>query len=189
MLLLAMSAGINAQSLKSWVWDTYKIKFQAPDNLVLKKNDATIFEAGNNYMYLDIYPNKGNQMTYDGMRSSLIQWASTTGIQYQAVNSSGQSQPIYLSNLNGFWGCAIDGAKDNLPATILLIVNPNDPTLSFYIWINYQQSYYHDAVAVLKSFTPMDESSANVQTQSNTQSKSTPVKPKKKKTSTSSSVF
>ncbi len=189
MLLLTMSAGINAQSLKSWVWDNYKIKFQAPDNLVLKQNDATIFEAGNNNMYLDIYPKKGVQMTYDGMKSNLIQWAATTGIQYQAVNSSGQSQPIYLSNLNGFWGCAIDGTKDNLPATILLIVNPNDATLSFYIWVNYQQQYYHDAVAILKSFTPMDGSTANVQTQSNTQKKSTPVKPKKKKTTSSAPAF
>jgi hypothetical protein len=94
MVLLAMSTFIHAQTLKSWTWDTYKIKFKAPDDLILKKNDATTFEAGNDNMFLDIYPKKGEQMTYDGMKNSLMQWAGTTGIQYQLTNASGQSQPI-----------------------------------------------------------------------------------------------
>jgi hypothetical protein len=65
----------------------------------------------------------------------------------------------------------------------LLIVNPRDPTLSFYIWINYTKEYYQDAVAVLKSFTPMGGSSSSTVTTHTT----TPVKHKKK--SSSAPVF
>jgi hypothetical protein len=75
--------------------------------------------------------------------------------QFNGQNSDGTSQPIYLENLNGYWGCAIDGTSNKLPATIMLIVNPDHPDISFYIWINYSKEYYHDAIAILKSFTPM----------------------------------
>ena len=183
-LLVALSATVNAQTLKLWVWDTYKLKFKAPDNLVLQKNDATIYEAGNSNMFLDIYPRQGEQLSYEGMKNSIIKWAGDLGLDYASVNAGGNEQPIYLSNLNGFWGCAIDGTKNNLPATVVLIVNPQDPTLCFYIWINYTKEYYRDAVAVLKSFTPMGGSnSASTTTTHNT----TPVKHKKK--SSPASVF
>ena len=175
-LLLTISAAVNAQTLKLWVWDTYKIKFKAPDNLILQKNDATVYEAGNSNMYLDIYPRKGDHLTYEGMKNSIIKWAGDLGLFYKTVNASGDTQPIYIENLNGYWGCAIDGTKNNLPATVLLIVNPNDPELSFYIWINYKAEYYRDAVAVLKSFTPMDGKSPA------TKKSSTVVKHKKKTT-------
>ncbi|HSZ85026.1 MAG TPA: hypothetical protein VK787_03300 [Puia sp.] len=154
-LLFIIGFVANAQTLQQWTWETYKIKFKAPDDLVLKKNDATVYEAGNSAMYLDIYPRSGENLTYNGMKNALIKWAGTLGLAYDAQNSDGTSQPIYLENLNGYWGCAIDGTSNKLPATIMLIVNPDHPDISFYIWINYSKEYYHDAIAILKSFTPM----------------------------------
>src|ERR1035437_9966516 len=154
-ILLAISVVVHAQTLQLWTWDTYKIEFKAPDNLVVQKNDATVYEAGNKAIFLDIYPRKGESLTYDGMKNAIIKWANDLGLSYDAQNSGGDTQPIYLKNINGYWGCAIDGTKNSLPASILLLVNPNDPDLSFYIWLNYSKEYYHDAVAILKSFTPM----------------------------------
>jgi len=154
-ILFAIASVAHAQTLQSWTWDTYKVKFKAPSNLVVQKNDATVYEAGNSAMYIDIYPRKGEGLTYDGMKNAIIKWASDLDLSYSAQNSSGDTQPIYLENINGYWGCAIDGSKNGLPATIMLIVNPDDPDISFYIWLNYSKEYYHDAVAVLKSFTPM----------------------------------
>ncbi len=154
-ILLFLGIVTYAQTLQLWTWDTYKIKFKAPDNLEVKKNDATIYEAGNSAMFLDIYPRKGENLAYDGMKNAIIKWANDLDLSYKAVNSDGDTQPIYLENINGYWGCAIDGSKNGLPATIVLLVNPDDPNLSFYIWLNYSKEYYHDAVAILKSFTPM----------------------------------
>jgi hypothetical protein len=146
----------TAQSLQTWTWDTYKIEFKAPNDLDLKKNDATQFEAGNSNMYLDIYPRKGENLTYSGMKNALIKWANDLNLSYSSTNTDGDSQPIYLDNLNGYWGCAIDGKSESgLPATIMLIVDPDYTNISFYVWINYAHEYYHDAVQVLKSFTPI----------------------------------
>jgi len=154
-ILFALVSVTHAQTLQLWTWDTYKIKFKAPSNLVVQKNDATVYEAKNSAMALDIYPRKGENLTYDGMKNAIVKWASDLGLSYSSENASGDIQPIYLENINGYWGCTIDGTKSGFPATVMLIVNPDYPELSFYIWISYAKEYYHDAVAVLKSFTPM----------------------------------
>ena len=70
------------------------MKFKAPNNLVVQKNDASVYEATNRSMAMDIYPRKGEGLTYDGMKNSLVDWASKTGLIYSAANSSGDSQPI-----------------------------------------------------------------------------------------------
>ena len=143
-----------SQSLRSWVWDSYKLKFEAPDNMEIVKSDATVYEASNRSITMDIYPRKGDGLTYDGMKNAIVKWANKLNMYY-TVTSSGKSQPIYMENLNGLWGCAIDGSKDHFSAFVLLLVNPDNPDVIFYIWISYAKEYYHDAVSILKSFAPM----------------------------------
>ena len=154
-VLCAISLTVAAQSLQTWKWDSYKMKFKAPDNMVVKKSDATVYEASNNSVTMDIYPRKGENLTYDGMKNAIIKWADKISLSYNAQNSSGDSQPIYLENINRYWGCAIDGTKEGFSASILLLQDPDNTDISFYVYVSYAKEYYHDAVAILKSFTPM----------------------------------
>lgn len=153
-LLLLSTSMLRAQSLEAWTWDTYKMKFQAPDNMRVEENDANSFQATNDKITLDIYPRKGENLTYDGMKNAIVKWADQTGLRYEDYNTDGDAQPIYLDNINGYWGCAIDGKKQGFPASMLLLVDPDFPDISFYIWISYSDEYYHDAVTILKSFRP-----------------------------------
>ena len=154
--LCAISLAAQAQSLQSWTWETYRMKFKAPDNMVVQKNDATVYQASNNSITMDIYPVTGqNGLTYDGMKKAIRDWAYKESLSYNAVNSDGDSQPIYLKDINGYWGCAIDGTKAGFSTSVLLLVNPDNPDINYYIWISYAPEYYHDAVAILKSFAPM----------------------------------
>ena len=154
-LLSLISVAVHAQTLQTWTWDSYKMKFKAPDNMVVQKNDGTVYEASNKSVTMDIYPRKNENLTYDGMKTAIIKWAAQSSLDYNITNSSGDTQPIYLSNINGYWGCAIDGTKNGFSASAVLLVDPDNPDISFYIWVSYAREYYHDAVAILKSFTPM----------------------------------
>jgi hypothetical protein len=154
-LFFAVYLGTSAQSLQSWTWESYKLKFKAPDNLDVKKSDATVYEATNSAMAMDIYPLTGQNLTYDGMKNAIIKWADKSDLSYKIYNSSGDVQPIYLKNINGLWGCAIDGTHNGFPTSVLLLVNPDHPDINFYVWLSYKDEYYHDAVAILKSFAPM----------------------------------
>jgi hypothetical protein len=156
--MLAMITTANAQTftLKKWTWDTYKMEFKAPDNMDVTENNADAFKASNGSITLDIYPRKGQNMSYDGMKSAIIKWADDSGLQYETYNSyNGEKQPFYLSNLNRYSGCAIDGSKRGFPASMLLIQDPDYPDIVFYIWISYAKQYADDAVAILKSFKPI----------------------------------
>ncbi len=156
-LFLATSTFASAQSfvLKTWDWDDYKMEFRAPDNMVIEQNDGDGFKASNQLITLDIYPRKGENLSYDGMKNAISRWAGQTNLDYNDVNVDGNQQPFYLSNLNGYWGVAIDGKKDGFPASMLLLVDPDYPDISFYVWISYSSEYYDDAVAILKSFKPI----------------------------------
>ncbi len=153
-LLLTIGSIVNAQTLQTWTWDNYKMKFKAPDNMVIQESNANKFEATNKNITMDIYPRTGENLTYDGMKNAIINWARQVSLSYN-TNSRGATQPIYLENINRYWGCAIDGTKQGFPASLLLLINPDYPHISFYIWISYTREYYHDAVAILRSFEPL----------------------------------
>jgi hypothetical protein len=149
-LLLSISSILCAQTLKSWTWDYYKIKFKAPDNMVVQENSDKKFQASNVSIVMDIYPRVGENLTYDGMKNAIIDWANKTNLSYNS-----DSNPVYLKDINRYWGCAIDGTNNDFPTSILLLVDPDYSNISFYIWISYKSEYYHDVVAILKSFEPV----------------------------------
>jgi len=144
----------HTQSLKTWTWDTYKMKFKLPSNMVVEENNADKFEASNNVITLDIYPRQGESLTYSGMKNAIINWAYKTGLRYADYNGDGDEQPIYMKDLNGYWGCAIDGKKEGYPASMLLLADPDYTDISFYIWLSYSNDYYQDALQILRSFQP-----------------------------------
>jgi Dihydro-orotase-like len=155
LVMMAISPIVKSQTLQTWTWDQYKMQFKAPDNMTVNQNDASAFRATNNNITLEIYPRQGENLTYDGMKNAIINWANQSSLSFNPYNSNGDAQPIYLSNVNGYWGCAIDGTKSGYSASALLLVDPDYPNISFYVWISYAEEYYHDAVTILKSFEPV----------------------------------
>ena len=94
-VLPVICLAVNAQSLQSWTWDYYKMKFKAPDNMVVQKSDATVYEASNKSITMDIYPLTGQNLTYDGMKNAIVSWANqsedlSTGDHQTAAAKSSQ---------------------------------------------------------------------------------------------------
>jgi len=149
-LLAFSSSFLYAQALKAWNWTDYKMKFQAPNDFTIKESSGTIFSAGNDHLYLTIYPKKGENLTYSGMKDALQKWARSSKVDWNADDLG------YTSSLNRYWGYYIDGTGENgLPTSLLLLVDPDYPEFSFYVWLQYQSGYLDTAVSMLKSFKPM----------------------------------
>ncbi len=141
---------LYAQSLKGWTWTDYKMKFQAPNNFSIKESSGTVFSAGNDNIFLSIYPKKGENLTYERMKGALQKWARENNVDFNSNNVG------YMSNLNRYWGYYVDGTGSNgLPTSLLLLVDPDYPEYSFYVWLQYQSGYLNTAVEILKSFKPM----------------------------------
>ncbi|MCU0391028.1 MAG: hypothetical protein MUE81_07910 [Thermoflexibacter sp.] len=135
-----------AQDLTTWTWDTYKMQFDVPSNFKVIKNNANVFEASNGNITLSIYPRKGQNLTYGKMQNAIISWANQNGL----TSDTGAE---YLENLNGYWGCYIDGSAKGFPTSALLLIDPDYTDISLYVWISYREGYEDTAVAMLKSFT------------------------------------
>lgn len=150
-LLLAFVAGTQWASaqMTKWTWDQHRIEFQAPKDFKVSKNDKTVFSAGNTNIALTIYPRSAENMGYDEMAGALEKWAISSKLNYDMA-------PEYLDDLNGYWGCYIDGYGSNgNPTTVLLLVDPDFADKAFYVWIQYQDGYLERAVEILRSFTPI----------------------------------
>ena len=46
-------------------------------------------------------------------------------------------------------------SRDEVGPEPRAIEHPDYPDISFYVWISYAREYYHDAVAILRSFQPL----------------------------------
>lgn len=95
-VILLGIGSVNAQ-MQTWTWDTYKVKFDAPKDFKVLKNDATTFSAGNSGINLTIYPQKGKSFTKNSMASSLKDWAVKSKLTFDGA-------PEPLDDLNGYWG-------------------------------------------------------------------------------------
>ena len=153
LLTLALALSVNflfAQAMKSRTWADYKMQFQAPNCLTIKESSGTIFSAGNDNIYLTIYPKKGENLTYSSMKDVLQKWARDNKVDFNS------SDVGYMPNLNRYWGYYIDGTGSNgLSTSLLLLTDPDYPEYSFYVWLQYQSGQLDTAVDILKSFKPM----------------------------------
>lgn len=143
-----MAGSVMAQSLKKWNWSSYKMSFKAPSNFTVDKSNGEIFDAGNEKIHLTIYPEKGDKISQGAMKGILKTWAQDNKLKWDGKVST-------MEDLNGYWGVYVDGtAPSGLPTSILLLVDPDFPEISFYVWLQYQDEQLDTAVEILKSFIP-----------------------------------
>lgn len=138
-----------SQSMVSYTWDTYKMKFEIPETFVEKANSSEKFEASNNDINLTIYPRKGENLSADGMIDALAGWVRDSKIE----NLS--EMDLISDQLNGYWGIYQEGTKNGWPVFLMLIVDPDYPDISFYVWVSYRQGTEDTAVKMLVSFKPI----------------------------------
>jgi len=131
----------------TYSWDIYKTKFTVPKSFKVTQNDTEAFIAGNSDINLSIYPRKKEHLAYVAMKGAVKTWADQSGV-------SGYTEAEYVKNLNGYWGCWVEGVKDSYPTFLMLAIDPDFPEISLYIWISYNQDKVDVATEILKSFTP-----------------------------------
>lgn len=148
-LFMGMAIGPVLAQTTEYTWDTYKMKFSVPSSFTVDQNDAKVFDAGNSDMHLSIYPRKGENLSAEGMITSLDSWVTDN-------NVTGKSEMnVITTELNGYWGVYQEGTANGWPVFLALLVDPDYPDISLYVWISYRQANLDAAVDMLMSFKPM----------------------------------
>ena len=82
------------------------------------------------------------------MKSLLKTWAKENKLKFDGSVED-------MEDLNGYWGVYVDGTGENdLPTTVLLLIDPDYPDISLYVWVQYQEDQLDNAVKILRSFVP-----------------------------------
>lgn len=145
----------NTQSLKTFTWDAYKIKFQIPDNMTIMESNGNRFWAKNNQISIDIYPRMVDSISYKMMKTDIINWLLKSGATYGPTNSNGYTQPDLYNKITGYWGYYIEAKKDLSDIIALLLADSKQKRLNFYIWISYIDASKTQASEILNSIKPL----------------------------------
>ena len=145
--MFLIASTVSAQRLTPWTWDSYDTKFSVPRDFRVTKSSGTEFSATNDRITLSIYPRTDEHLDYNAMENAVVRWARQNNVRYRGA-------PEYMEDLNGYWGCYIDGEASGYPTSLLLLVDPDYPDTSLYIWLSHSSAETDTAIAILRSFVP-----------------------------------
>ncbi len=145
----AFTLSSYAQRMQQYTWDDYKTKFSVPTTFVVNSSTGEMWSGGNDDINLTIFPRKGENLSQQGMDEALINWANGEG-----VTGLGNVTDIDSQKLNGYWGVFIEGNKGEFPVCLMLIIDPDYPDTSMYIWVSYRAGMEDTVLKILYSFTP-----------------------------------
>lgn len=131
------------------------MKFKIMEDMEVTDNDEDEFDAKSNDIFLKILTIPGETLTYEGMKAAIIDMAnSSTNFKYSTdgINRAGYKQPMYLTNLDHFWGITLEGAVNGGALTILLLVNPDNPDICYHVIFSYHDEYWRDIFTIMNSF-------------------------------------
>jgi hypothetical protein len=153
MLLVAtmffITGTILAQDMKVFTWDAYKTKFSVPKDFRVTKSSGEYWSGTNDDITMSIYPRKDENLSQRAMKNSVYQWAVDN-----KVKDIGDLTELDADKLNGYWGDMYEGNIDGFPVALMLIVDPDYPEISLYIWISYRAGNSDTVIDMLMSFMP-----------------------------------
>jgi hypothetical protein len=138
-----------AQDWQEYTWSSYKTKFKVPSNFRVTTSSGEEWSGTNDDIALTIYPRKGENLTQRAMDRALTNWANDQG-----VGNLTEIVDLDSKKLNGYWGVLIEGTKDNWPVALMLIVDPDYPDTSMYVWVSYREGLVDTVLQILYSFIP-----------------------------------
>lgn len=149
---LFVAANLNfvlAQTMTTYTWDSYKTKFDVPSNFDVTTSTGEEWSGTNGDITMSIYPQTGVTMTKPEMSRSVRKWATDN-----AVTNLTEVTEIDSEKLNGYWGVFVEGMNSGFPVFATLIVDPDYPDTSLYIWVSYKEGQEDLVVKMLMSFKP-----------------------------------
>jgi hypothetical protein len=138
-----------SQEMKTITWVAYKTKFNVPGDFYVTKSTDTYWEGNNTDISISIYPKKDENLSQDKMNSTILTWATDNG-----VIKIGEVKALDSKKVNGYNGVFCEGEKEGFIIETLLIVDPDFPENSLYIWISYKELQADMVFKIITSFTP-----------------------------------
>jgi hypothetical protein len=147
-VLVLCSSALLAQT-KSFTWDSYKTRFSVPDNFSVTQSTGEHWSGSNGDITMSIFPRKGENLSQRQMKNSVYEWAVENKLR-----NIGAATELDPEILNGYWGVMYEGTVDEFPVAVMLVVDPDYPDISLYIWVSYREGWVDDVIDMLMSFTP-----------------------------------
>lgn len=153
LLLFLASPFISAAQDDGWVtyeWKDYSTEFKIPSDFEVTTSSAEKFSATNSAILMSIYPRSEEYLTWEEMEDALKTWSVDN-----EVTVTGDIVELDEEKMNGYWGVLLEGTKSDYNVGTMLLIDPDFPEISLYIWVAYDSDQIDTVLEMLMSFTPM----------------------------------
>lgn len=145
-----LSGNIMAQEWRTFTWDSYKTEFKIPSDFEVTESTGEKFSATNEAILMAIFPAKDENLAWDEMEEALIAWSLENEVENMA-----DVVELDEEKMNGYWGMMLEGTKSDFNVATMLLVDPDYPEISLYIWVAYDTGLEDTVLEMLMSISPM----------------------------------
>jgi hypothetical protein len=138
-----------SQSWTDYEWKEYMTQFKIPSDFKVTESSSTRFSANNGKILMSIYPRKDENLSWEEMEDNLRSWTIDNDVE-----NLGDIVVLDEEKMNGYWGVLLEGTKSDYSVGTMLIIDPDFPEISLYIWVTYDADEIDTVIEMLMSFTP-----------------------------------
>ncbi len=129
------------------VWDTHGVGFSVPKNFKIETNTGEEFSAGNDNLYLSIFPIQDKTITEDDLADVVVDMAE--GLDYDRIQ---EGDAIDIDDFTGYY---VKGRKDGANAVLMALLDKESST-NLLVVIVYADGYEDAAIDMAASFYAYD---------------------------------
>lgn len=138
---------LTSFSQTDMIWDSHGVGFSVPKNFVIETNNGDEFSAGNDELYLSIFPIQDKTITEDDLADAVVDMAE--GLDYDRIQ---EGDAIDIDDFTGYY---VKGRKDGANAVLMALLDKESST-NLLIVIVYADGYEDAAVDMAASFYAYD---------------------------------
>ena len=140
----------HAQNVKTCSWNAYGIKFKVPAGFRIVDSTTEVWKGTDEKITLDLFLHNELKLSCRDLQEIVYNWAVDSSLE-----NIGKATNLDETQLNGYCGVMYLGDKNDNPVAIMVLLDPDHPGLSLYIWVSYTEGCERPVQDMLLSFAPL----------------------------------
>jgi hypothetical protein len=143
--LLLVTSHLSAQTKMEW--DLHGVGFTVPSDFAIEANNSEEFTAGNDHLFLSIYPIQDETITEDNLADAVVEMA--VSMEYDVVD---EADAIDIDDFTGYY---VKGTLDAANVVVMALLDKKSST-NLLVVIAYDQGFENQAINIASSFYAYD---------------------------------
>ncbi len=140
-----ISSNLDAQTKMEW--DDHGVGFTVPNDFQIATNNGEEYSAGNDHLFLSIFPIQDETLTEDNLADAVVEMAAA--MEYDVLD---EADAIDIDDFTGYY---VKGTLDEAHVVVMALLDKKSST-NLLVVIAYDNGYENQAIKIAGSFYAYD---------------------------------